>query len=399
MKNNTKSVVAIVKVKDGAIYDALKSLLGLLGGIESFVLPFQTVLLKPNWVTGKSYETGAVTHPQLIESCVRQVLSCGVKKVYVGDSSMVGKKTEEAIHNSGLEKMNLKRVKIVDFKKSEYKNVGIANALKYRRLAFPKELLESQVVINLPVLKTHDYLPATLGLKNMKGVLRDVDKRRFHSWGLEEGIIDTNRIALADLTIIDGIIGMQGKGPVNGTPANTKILIGSSDALAAEVVALHIMGMEDLHPDYIEMAYDAGFGEKNIDNIDVIGECIESVQKKFERNCGIERDFCEGKVLVSTEMACSTCRFIVEQIAQDKAVSSLQPHKKMKLFFGGVGDRGSTEILMGVGNCCAINKEKCDLFIPGCPPRKKDIVSAIMAEGKVEDGVHNGKAEKNFESK
>ncbi|ANU50040.1 hypothetical protein ADH76_06005 [Enterocloster clostridioformis] len=393
MRNNRKSAVAIVKVKNGAICDALQNLLDLLGGIESFVLPFQTVLLKPNWVTDKSYETGAVTHPQLIESCTRQVLNCGVKKVYIGDSSMVGKNTEGAIHNSGLEKMNLRRVEIIDFKKSEYKSIGISNALKYRRLAFPKELLESQVVINLPVLKTHDYLPATLGLKNMKGVLRDVDKRRFHSWGLEEGIIDTNRIALADLTIIDGIIGMQGKGPINGISANTNVLIGSSDALAAEVVALHVMGMEDVHPDYIEMAYEAGFGEKDIDNIDVIGEDIGSVRKKFERNCGIDRSLCGGKVLLSTETACSTCRFIAEQIAQDKAIGSLHPHKKMKLFFGGIKDKETAEIVLGVGNCCAMYKEKCDSFIPGCPPRKKDIVNAILTEAELEDGVDNGKTE------
>ena len=183
MKKNRKSVVAIVKVKDNAIDEAVKEMFDLLGGIESFILPFQMVLLKPNLVTGKPYETGAVTHPHLIESCINQVLSCGVKRIYVGDSSMVGEKTEDAIKLSGLDKIKSKRVEIVDFKKSDYVNIGIPNALKYRRLGFPRELLEAQVIINLPVLKTHDYLPATLGLKNMKGVLRDVDKRRFHSWG------------------------------------------------------------------------------------------------------------------------------------------------------------------------------------------------------------------------
>jgi uncharacterized protein (DUF362 family) len=381
MKKNRKSVVAIVKVKDNAIDEAVKEMFDLLGGIESFILPFQTVLLKPNWVTGKPYETGAVTHPHLIESCINQVLSCGVKRIYVGDSSMVGEKTEDAIKLSGLDKIKSKRVEIVDFKKSDYVNIGIPNALKYRRLGFPRELLEAQVIINLPVLKTHDYLPATLGLKNMKGVLRDVDKRRFHSWGLEEGIIDTNKIALPDLTIIDGIIGMQGNGPINGEPANTKILVGSSDALAAEIIALHVMGMEDLQPDYIEMAYDAGFGEKNMDNIEVIGEKIRDVRKKFKRNQMIGRELCGGMVSISSEKACSTCRFITEQLAQDKILNSAECNKKLKLFFGAVGDKGVRELLVGVGNCCAVSKEQCDIFIPGCPPRKKDIVKVILTKG------------------
>ncbi len=294
---------------------------------------------------------------------------------------MVGEKTEEAIKLSGLDKLKSKRVEIVDFKKSDYVNIGIPNALKYRRLGFPRELLESQVVINLPVLKTHDYLPATLGLKNMKGVLRDVDKRRFHSWGLEEGIIDTNKVALSDLTIIDGIIGMEGNGPINGEPANTKVLIGSSDALAAEVTALHIMGMEDLQPDYIEMAYDAGFGEKNMDNIEVVGEKIQDVKKKFKRNDNVERKVCGGMVSLSSEKACSTCRFIAEQLVQDKVLNSAECYKKLKLFFGAVGGKEETELSVGVGNCCAVSKGQCDIFIPGCPPRKKDIVKVIMTEG------------------
>lgn len=377
MKNDKKSLVAIVRVKDEEISEALNNLLELLSGIETYVLPFQTVLLKPNWVSGQSYKTGAVTHPALIEGCVKQVLKCGVKQIYIGDSSMVGIKTEEAIENSGISKLESSRVKIINFKKSEYINIGISNALKYRRLEFPKELLESQVIINLPVLKTHDYLPTTLGLKNMKGVLRDIDKRRFHSLGLEEGIIDTNKIALADLTIIDGIVGMEGNGPLHGTPANTKILIGSMDALAAEVVALHVMGMGDLKLRYIDLAYEAGFGEKDLKNIEIVGENIKNVQKKFVKNYDVERTLCDGKIVFSTEKACSTCKFIVDQIIQDSKVKSLKISQKKKLFFGSIGTIDPSEITLAVGNCCAINKEKCNAFIPGCPPKKNDIIKAI----------------------
>lgn len=377
MKNNARALVAIVKVEHDDIGSALKKLFELLSGIESYVMPFQTVLLKPNWVSGQSYETGAVTHPKLIEECVKMVLTCGVKKVYIGDSSMVGMKTDDAIQHSGLQSLESSRVNIIDFKKSEYVNIGIPNALKYRRLGFPKELLESQVVINLPVLKTHDYLPATLALKNMKGVLRDVDKRRFHSLGLEEGIIDTNRIALGDLTIIDGIIGMEGNGPLHGSPADTKVLIGSDDTLAAEMTALHVMGMGDLELSYIDMAYEAGFGVKDMDHIEIVGESIKSVQKKFKRSYNMERSLCDGAVIFSMEKACSTCRFIVEQIMQDPKMKTLKTDRKKKLFFGSVEEASASEAVIGVGNCCAVSKASCDVLITGCPPRKKDIISAI----------------------
>lgn len=378
MKNNRKSTVAIVKVQENDIESALDRLLELLSGMESYVLPFQTVLIKPNWVSGQPYQTGAVTHPRLIEACVKQILKCGAKRIYIGDSSMVGMKTEEAIESSGLRVLESGRVKLVDFKKSEYMNVGIPNALRYRRLAFPKELMEAQTVINLPVIKTHDYLPVTLALKNMKGVLRDIDKRRFHTCGLEEGIIDTNRVALGDLTIMDGIIGMEGNGPLHGTPANLRVLIGSSDTLAAEVVALHVMGMEDLKLSYLDMAYEAGFGQKDIAAIDVVGERIVDVKKRFVRSQQTEQSVAEGKLTFKTELACSTCRFIAEQISRELDRNPPKVSKKLKILCGGSRCMENDAITIGAGKCCEMNKELYHRYIPGCPPRKKDIIKAIL---------------------
>ncbi|NOW06637.1 DUF362 domain-containing protein [Clostridium beijerinckii] len=379
MKNDQmkKSVVAVVKVED-RIDLAFERLMDYLGGMESYVLPFQTVLLKPNWVSGQDYSTGAVTHPELIKSCIQSVLKCGIKKVYVGDSSMVGMKTDDAINISGLKELESKRVKIIDFKKSEYNYLGIPNALRYRRLGFPKELLEAQFVINLPALKTHDYLPVTLGLKNMKGVLSDLDKRRFHTLGLEEGIIDTNRIALADLTIIDGIIGMEGDGPINGIPANSKVLIASLDPLAAEIVAIKIMGLEDVYMRYIDMAYDAGFGEKNIENINIVGDSISSVEKKFVRSNLSRRNLGNGKVNVCQESACSTCRFIIEQSLSQHKVKLLDANKNINFYCGSSYNiNKNIENSIGIGNCAKAGEGKFTYFVSGCPPRRKDIAESI----------------------
>jgi hypothetical protein len=145
------------------------------------------------------------------------------------------------------------------------------------------------------------------------------------------------------------------------------------------------MGMEDLQPCYIDMAYEAGFGEKNINNIQIIGESIKSVRKKFQRNCGLDRSLCEGKLVLSSQKACSTCRFLAEQLSQDSGVKSLKLNNKLKLFFGGVEDTNPSEVVVGVGNCCIKNKEKCNAFIPGCPPKKRDIVKAIIDEYRFED--------------
>lgn len=228
---------------------------------------------------------------------------------------MVGENTEKVIELNALRDIESERVKIIDFKKSEYLPLAIPNACKYRRLNFPKELLDAHFVINMLVLKTHDYFLATLGLKNMKGVLKDVDKRRFHTLGLEEGIIDTNRVALADFTIIDGIIGMEGSGSINGIPANSRIIIGSDNALAAEIIALKVMGVDFEHIPYIQMAYDAGFGEKNLDKIEVVEAKCEEVIKKFQLSNANKQDFFDGSISITEECKIDHASFEFQNFA------------------------------------------------------------------------------------
>jgi len=77
----------------------------------------------------------------------------------------------------------------------------------------------------------------------MKGVIRERDKKRFHKWGLAQAIADLNKVALPDLTIIDGTVGTEGLGPIHGVPANLGILITSRDTVAADTVAATLMGI------------------------------------------------------------------------------------------------------------------------------------------------------------
>ena len=375
MKNKQmrKSKVAIIKTSDNIDND-LNRIFSLLGGLENLVLPFQNVLIKPNWVSGDSYVKGVVTHPDLIRSCCKSVLKCGARKVIIGDSSMVKMDTQKAIVQSGLLDIESNRVKIVDFKKSNYIPVVIPNALKYRRMSFPEEVLDSHFIINIPVMKTHDYLPVTLGLKNMKGMLSDLDKRRFHVCGLEEGVIDINKVALADLTIIDGIIGMEGNGPINGKPANSQILIASTDALAAEVIAIKAMGFDPDDMEYIDMAYDAGFGEININKIQLVGDVEYRIKPFRLSDMSIENN--DNIEIVSCK-ACSSCRFALEQSKSEICKYVLGQNKKVRIICGSKCKEDSNTLTIALGNCSKNEKENYDIFIPGCPPTKRKIINKL----------------------
>lgn len=372
-----KSTVAVVKVENDNIGESFSKLINLIGGMEAIIIPFQEVLIKPNLVTDAEYQSGAVTHPEVIKECVKHVLKSGAAKVIVGDSSFIGKNTELAIEKNNLRTMENSRVKVVDFKKSEYIPVAIPNALRYRRLSFPKEVMNAQIIINLPVMKTHDCLPVTLGLKNMKGVVNDKDKRKFHSWGLEEGIIDINKVVLADLTIIDGVIGMEGDGPQDGEPANAKMLIASFDALAAEVVAIQAMGFDHTSIKYVQMAYDAGFGEKDLSKINIVGDGLENVKKNFATKFYCEKSFNDEKIKVRDIHACSSCRVVINGYVKEE--KNLNLDKTITLYAGDVNSNEINDdgIKIGIGNCLINNKELFNVHVHGCPPQRRHIKEAV----------------------
>lgn len=365
-----QSTVAVVKVNNN-IEEALDRLIDFLGGLDTVVLPLQTVMIKPDWATEQSYQDGAVTHPELLKALTKKVLNYGARQVLVGDASMVGHKTtDKAINDSGLNELGLKRVKTIDFRKSEYIDVGISNALKFRRLSFPKEYMQSHVIINVPVMKTHNLLPVALGFKNLKSICKDEDRKRILTFGLDEGLIDVNKIALADLTIIDGIIGMEGDGPFHGTPANANVLIASTDPLAAEAIAIEIMGYGDTRMRYMELAYEAGFGEMNLENIKLVGDLIDQVKRKFQNPTFNKTVLDNGKITINQKNACSSCRFMLNQYFNRYEKELLAMNDEIELYMGDIDNEicGEDQCKIGIGNCTFAHKDELSLFIEGCPP-------------------------------
>lgn len=341
--------------------------------------PLSSVMLKPNWVTDKHYTSGAVTNTNLLKAISTHLIENMVKKITIADSAMIGKKTSDVININNVSELSSHRIEVADLKQKGYTRIVIPNALKYRRMWVSDLVINSDIIINVPVLKTHDAFPCSIGLKNMKGVISDNEKKKLHLMGLDEGIIDINKVALPDFTVIDGSVGMEGDGPVNGTPVNLNLLIASDNALAAEVVAIRIMGLDETKMKYIEMAYDAGFGEMNLQNITIVGENLVQMIHPFKTSYYCEQKLKNKKLIICDENACSGCRDTLVQFMHNK--NFREDVNKIKIICGrydGIYRDEHDQYTIGLGRCLYEHKDRFDKYIPGCAPLKINLEKAYQ---------------------
>lgn len=369
-----------------ALRPAVERACDLVGGLESLIMPGDTVLLKPNLVRPQPYESGATTNPHLVEALAQLCLEKGARRIVVGDGSCIGASTEEAFDVCGMRAVAERTgCELVDFTKDEFSYVVNPLAKKMKRIRIPLAFVRANVVIDLPVMKTHDALEVTLGLKNMKGLLQPSDKKRFHKWGLAQSIVDLNQIARPDLTIIDGTVGMEGSGPAAGDPVNLGLLLASKDVVAADAVAMEIMGyMLDEVP-YVRMAAEAGIGCADLSAIEIEGESLDEVRRPFKRH-SIDTAMLEalGIELVACD-ACSGCANALASFVGSLARSGRLAEVADTVFLYGqsVAELSAEQVrgrrVIRVGSCTR-RLVGYEHYFPGCPPYPYSMLADLGLE-------------------
>jgi uncharacterized protein (DUF362 family)/Pyruvate/2-oxoacid:ferredoxin oxidoreductase delta subunit len=276
------STVAIVKCSN--VYEAetaVRNSLGLLGWdrVKTVIRAGRTVLIKPNVCTAKRPETGATTTPEVVEAVVKIVKELQGKPV-IGDGPAFGT-GGDYFGVTGLTGVAQRQgVPLVNLNQDDPVETGVPGGVVLANTKVSKTAMEADVIINLPVLKTSGAVLLSCALKNMKGILSGVEKHKPHIHGLDDGIVEVNRIRRPDLTIVDGIYGMEGEGPANGSPANSRIIMASFDPVSIDTVACMVTGFNPAEVKYISLAEQQGLGETSVQ---ITGENVEAVQMRFKR--------------------------------------------------------------------------------------------------------------------
>jgi uncharacterized protein (DUF362 family) len=311
-------LVSLVKAKktpdDLGVSKLVHESINLVGGIEDVVGKGDIVALKPNIVTGRVSKPGVLTDKRVVEAVAKICIEAGAKKVKIVEGSGYFTPTDVAFEKSGYNEL-AKRigVEIVDVDRDELVELDVPNSLIVNKIPVSKSFMEADVRINLPVMKTHDQLLVTLGVKNLKGVVPKPWKRNFHRIGVVKAIIDLSKVVPLDLTILDAINAMEGLGPSFGDIVPLNLIIASKDLWSLDVVASQVMGFKLEELDYlVEAKKHSLFDTKKVTTV---GSSIESVERSFKRP-PTDLEFGPGISVVSGD-ACSACRGTIHSVVYD----------------------------------------------------------------------------------
>jgi len=384
----TKTRVAVAKSpekpNEKEIDAAVRKAVELAGGLTDIIRRGDTVIIKPNLVVAKPPETGATTDPRVCKTMANMVKDLGAKPI-IAESSFVGLDTEEAIQVAGYGNLRKAGYEVIDLKKKgiETVKVPIPKGKTLKEVTLPKIVVEANLIISVPKMKTHDQAEVTLALKNMKGVLPDAYKRKFHHvFGVFQSVADLMTVIKPAFSVVDGIMAMNGLGPAFGDPLEMDLIIAGRDAVAVDAVTAKIMGFEPQECGCLREAAESKIGTMNLDKIEVVGEPVAKVQRRFQRaeEAVMEKvSFPEGFQLIINEKACSGCRNqILSSLFDLKQTGLLYKAARWTVVSGKTSKLPGVprEKLLLVGACVSPFREEAN-FVEGCPPNSRDIIRGL----------------------
>jgi len=239
------------------------------------------VLIKVNFITTKTWNTGATTDPIVVEAIIQKLKNLHVE-VFVVESDATMTNATKAFKVTGMAEMcernNVEWVNLRHLK--EKVDIPIQGGQVLKKITVPR-LVKESAVISAAKLKTHNATQVTLGMKNMFGLLPDKLKFKYHARGISKVIVDINTVLRSAFTVIDGFVAMEGNGPTNGTPVQMDTIIAGVDPVATDATASRVMGFDPHSISHIRRAYDKSLGE--IDRVEIVGDGIDAVMKPFKK--------------------------------------------------------------------------------------------------------------------
>jgi uncharacterized protein (DUF362 family) len=245
------------------------------------------IVLKPNLV---EYDPDGVinTHPAVVAATLAVLRSAGAREVIVAEGPGHQRDTEYLLTASGLyDILREHDARYVDLNHDAVRPVSLRSSFtELGTLYLPATVLDADLLISMPKLKTHHWAGVTLSMKNLFGIVPGAvygwPKNVLHWAGIPGSIIDVNSsITVPRFNIVDGVVGMEGDGPIMGTARRAGVLVFGADPVAVDATCSSLMGVD---PEKVRYLRDAGdfLGNVRLDDIEQLGENPMRLKQDFE---------------------------------------------------------------------------------------------------------------------
>jgi uncharacterized protein (DUF362 family) len=246
------------------------------------------VLLKPNLVEPTRKSPHINTHPLVIQAAAEVFLRLGAKEVLVAEGQGHVRDTAHVLTESGLGPvLRDAQLEFVDLNHDDvYSRSNSLGTTGLKELFFPMTLKRPDIIVSMPKMKLHHWAGVTLAMKNLFGIMPGIyygwPKNVLHHHGIERSILDINATVRPQLAIVDGIIGMEGDGPIMGTPKKAGVLVIGNNPAAVDATCSRIMGVDPRNIAYLSVRETEVIGPTDPQLIAQRGESIQNVQTKFQ---------------------------------------------------------------------------------------------------------------------
>ncbi len=329
------------------------------------------IAIKPNLVTPTPAEYGATTHPQVVEGVLRYLLEKGYRNILIAEGSWVGDRTAEAYEYCGYRELCERYgVPFVDTQKDGSHETDCAGM----RLRVCDVADKIGFLINVPVLKGHCQTRVTCALKNMKGLIPNSEKRRFHTMGLHAPIAHLTQALRQDFILVDHICGDLDF-EEGGHPVVRNCLMAAVDPVLIDSYACRLLHYDTADVPYIGMAEQLGAGSADL----AAAKITELNEDPLGAQLPTEHRILKVAYAVDEVDSCSACYGNLAPALCRLEEEGLLAGFREKIAIG-QGYRGRTGEI-GVGNCTK-GYRHC---IAGCPPEEEEIYQGLKAYLKKED--------------
>jgi len=247
------------------------------------------VVLKPNLVDYvEGYPT--FTHPRVTQAMIHLAREMGAREIIVAEGTTFRRDAQAILDATGYtDLLARERVAFVDLNYDDIVEMPLRGGYtRLKTLFVARTIYDADVLVSLPKMKTHHWTQVSVSVKNLFGIVPGIKygwpKNTLHIQGIPAFLAElADSLPTRACAVVDGIIGLEGDGPIFGSPVPSGVIVAGNDLLAVDATSARLMGLAPEQIDYLDFAAWAGIGTIDARKIEIVGEALARFQRQYER--------------------------------------------------------------------------------------------------------------------